>query len=239
MFLTGSLSGTYAERALCRASQARSLPESLTFEEGAAIFVPFYSAFQALIHRGDAKAGETVLVHGGSGGVGVPTIQLALLRGMTVIATAGTEEGLGLLRRLGVHLALNHRDADYLDQLRAFVAPKRGVDVIIEMLANVNLANDVQILNARGRVVVVGSRGKVEIDARHLMTVSADVRGMQLYGATEQEFETMHREIGELLAAGSIKPIVGKRFTLSEAPLAHDYIINPPSGATGKVVLIP
>lgn len=239
MFLTGAVSGTYAEKAVCGESQVHALPDSLGFEEGAAIFVPYYTAYQALFHRGDAKPGDTVFVHGGSGGVGVSAIQLALLRGHTVIATAGTEEGLQLLRDLGVHLALNHRSAGYIDELRAFVAPKQGVDVVLEMLANVNLATDTTILNPRGRIVVIGSRGATQVDARFLMMANSDIRGMSLFGSTDGEFAIMHEKIGELLASASIKPIVGKQFRLDEAAQAHEFIINPPAGATGKVVLIP
>ena len=106
--------GGYGEVALCEDWQASALPEGSSFQQGAAIGVPYATAWRALLMRAQARPGETVLVHGASGGVGTAAVQIARACGMRVIGTAGTEEGLKLVRSEGAHEVLNHRDADYL-----------------------------------------------------------------------------------------------------------------------------
>ena len=123
--------------------------------------------------------GETVLVHGASGGVGTAAVQLARARGLRVLGTAGTDRGRELVREQGAHEVFDHRAPDYLAQILEATSG-RGVDVILEMLANVNLGKDLTILAPRGRVVVIGNRGRVEIDARDTMSRDADIRGMVL-----------------------------------------------------------
>jgi NADPH2:quinone reductase len=236
VYMGASVSGTYAEAVLCDALQVHALPEGVSFAQGAALHVPYATAHRALFHRGQAKAGETVLIHGGSGGVGLAAIQLARAAGLRIIATAGTDRGRDLAKAQGAHLMLNHHDADYLTKLTEATGGK-GVDLILEMLSNVNLGKDLTVLARNGRVVVIGSRGKVEITPRDLMTRDADIRGVQLFNATAQELVAIHAAIGAGLENGTLRPIIGRELPLADASKAHVAVMEP--GAYGKIVLTP
>ena len=226
--------GGYAAVALCEEWQVRPLPSQSSFQQGAAIGVPYATAWRALLMRAQARPGETVLVHGASGGVGTAAVQIARACGMRVIGTAGTAEGLALVRTQGAHHVLNHRDADYLQQLPSLTGG-RGVDVVLEMLANVNLDRDLDLLALHGRVVVVGNRGRIEIDPRKAMARDAAILGMTLFNATREHLEEIHAGIGAGLENGSLKPVIGKEFSLADAPQAHVAVME--SGALGKIVL--
>ncbi|MCW3059252.1 MAG: quinone oxidoreductase [Capsulimonas sp.] len=228
--------GTYAELILSDQAKIFPLLESLTFAQGAALGVPYGTAHRALFHRGKAQAGETVLIHGASGGVGTAAVQLARAAGLTVFGTAGTDKGLTLVREQGAHQAFNHKDPDYLEKIKA-AAEGNGVELILEMLANVNLPKDLDLLAKYGRVVVVGNRGSVEINPRDTMGKDIDIRGMTLMNATTDDLRRMHAEIGEGLKNGALKPIVGQEIPLAEAASAHQEIMQ--DGAHGKIVLVP
>ena len=228
--------GGYADVALCEDWQARGLPQGSSFQQGAAIGVPYATAWRALLMRAEARPGETVLVHGASGGVGTAAVQIARAGGMRVIGTARTEEGLALVRTQGAHHVLNHRDADYLQQLPSLTGG-RGVDVVLEMLANVNLDRDLDLLALHGRVVVVGNRGRIEIDPRKSMARDAAILGMTLFNATREHLEEIHAGIGAGLENGSLTPVIGKEFPLADAAKSHVAVME--SGALGKIVLIP
>jgi NADPH2:quinone reductase len=235
VYTSGSLTGTYAQKCLCSQSQVHPLPETISFEQGAALYIPFGTAWQALFARAKGMAGESLLVHGASGGVGLAAIQFGRAAGMRVIGTAGTEDGLRLVRENGAHIAINHTSPDqYMQILKA--TEHKGVDVILEMLANVNLADDLEIIAPHGRVVVIGNRGKVEIDPRLMMRKDSCVMGMMLVNATEKEFRGIFAGIAAGLENGYLNPIIGKRFPLSEAPAAHHAIME--TRATGKIVLV-
>jgi len=227
--------GGYAEVALCDAWQAHPLPQQSSFQQGAAIGVPYATAWRALLMRAQARPGETVLVHGASGGVGTAAVQIARARGMRVIGTAGTEEGLAVVRAQGAQHVLNHRDADYLQQVPAATAG-HGVDVVLEMLANVNLDRDLDLLAPHGRVVVVGNRGRIEIDPRKSMARDATILGMTLFNATREHLEEIHAGIVAGLENGSLNPVIGKEFPLADAAKAHVAVME--SGALGKIVLV-
>ena len=235
VFVKGTLTGAYAEMALCDATNVFPLPENLSFAQGAGIGVPYGTAYRALFTRGGAKAGETVLVHGASGGVGIASVQLAHHAGLRVIGTASTDQGKRLVTEQGAAHVLDHSEADYLKQLME-LTDGRGVDLIMEMLANVNLGNDLTVLAKRGRVVVIGSRGPVQIDARNTMSRDADIRGMSLAHATNEERTTMYTVMGKQFAAGTLQPIIGQEIPLAEAPRAHEEVMK--SGSYGKIVLI-
>ena len=197
---------------------------------------PYGTAYRGLFIRGQVEPHETVLIHGGSGAVGSAATQLAVARGCVVVATAGTAEGIELVRKNGAALALNHRDAGYLDTLMAFTGG-RGVDCVIELLANVNLDKDLGLLAKRGRVVVIGSRGKVEIDPRQSMQKDSDIRGMSLTHADLAELAQIHAALGAGFVNGSLSPVVGKSFPLAEAARAHEAVME--EGSYGKIVLLP
>ena len=234
--LGGTLSGAYAEQALAEAWQVFPLPPNVTFAQGAAIHVPYATAYRALFQIGQARAGETVLVHGASGGVGVAAVQLARAAGLTVAGTAGTDRGRELVAVQGAHYVLDHRAPGYLDELTE-ITRGRGVDVVLEMLANVNLAKDLTILARRGRVVVIGNRGTIEINPRELMRRDRAVLGMTLLNATREDLVGIHAALRAGLENGSLRPVVGKELSLAEAPAAHRAVMEP--GAFGKIVLLP
>ncbi len=237
------IAGGYAELALAEAWQVHPLPERVSFQQGAALGVPYATAWRALFIRAGAKAGETVLVHGASGGVGVAAVQIARAHGLTVIGTAGTEAGMRLVSEQGAHHVLNHKAPDYLQEvMRITAAPSTpaqgaGVDVILEMLANVNLDKDLDVLAFRGRIVVIGNRGRVEIDARKAMGKDAAILGMVLFNATREEFHEIHSGLVAGLESGTLRPVVGKELPLADAAKAHVTVMEP--GAFGKIVLIP
>jgi NADPH:quinone reductase len=226
--------GTYAGRTVCEVSHVHPLPANLTFEQGAAIGVAYATAYRALMQRAHAQPGETVLVHGASGGVGIAAVQVASSRGMTVIGSAGTPRGLDLVKDQGAHLALNHHHHTYVDEIMQFTTG-RGVDVVIEMLANVNLAKDLTLVAPGGRVVVVGNRGTIDINPRDLMSREAAVMGMLLWNTRPDEMHRIQAALVAGFANGTLRPIVGRTFPLAEASRAHEAVMAP--GAHGKIVL--
>ncbi len=179
--------GGGAELARAEEWQVQRLPERATFQQGAAMGVPYGTAWRALFLKTKARPGETVLVHGASGGVGTAAVQIARAHGMRVIGTAGTDEGLRLVREQGAHEALNHREPDYLTKIPALTSG-RGADVILEMMANVNLDRDLDVLAPHGRIMVIGNRGRVEIDPRKMMGKDGAILGMTLFNTTREEF---------------------------------------------------
>lgn len=236
VYLSGSLSGTYAELALCSESQAHPLAEKVSFAQGAAMGIPYATAYRALFIRGGARPGEVLLVHGASGGVGTAATQLARAHGLVVIGTGGSERGRQLVRDNGAHHVLDHAQEGYLDQLMGLTGG-RGADIVLEMLANVNLGKDLTVLAKFGRVVVVGSRGKVEITPRDTMGRDADIRGMTLFNSNEGELASIHAALAAGLENGTLRPVVGRELKLGEAAAAHEAVMA--SGAYGKIVLAP
>lgn len=236
VYVAGSLSGTYAELAVCDANQVHALPDQVSFAQGAALGVPYVTAHFALFHRARARAGETVLVHGATGGVGLAAVQLARAAGLTAFGTAGSAAGFVAIEEQGVHRAFDHHKLGYLDEIKA-ATNGRGVDVILEMLANVNLGHDLTILAPGGRVAVIGSRGPVEINPRDAMARNADILGVMLFGAPAEVRRAIHASIDAGLCDGSLRPVVGREFPLEEAAEAHRLVMSP--GACGKVVLVP
>ena len=236
VYTSGALNGTYAEQTLCLEAQVHRLPDNVSFEQGAAMGVAYGTAYRGLFQRGDAKAGETVLVHGASGGVGTAAVQLARAAGIVVIGTAGSDAGLTLVKEQGAHHVLNHASEGYLDELMK-LTEGRGVDVILEMLANQNLGKDLTVLAKKGRVVVIGSRGPVEINPRDAMGREADIRGLTLFATSEAEARQMHAALIAGLENGTLRPVIAQKIPLSEAARAHVEIMKH-SGALGKIVLV-
>lgn len=236
VYTAGSLSGAYASMTLCGTAQVFRLPDKVSFGQGAALGIPYGTAYRALFHRAQARAGETVLVHGASGGVGIAAVQMARAAGLTVIGTAGSEAGERLVAEHGAHHVLNHHDATHFAEARER-SGGAGVDIVVEMLADVNLGADLSVLAPRGRVVIVGSRGPAQIVPRDLMTIDADIRGMSLVNLTDQERASIHAAIYAGLENGTLNPVVSQEMPLAEAARAHHDVIE--SSTLGKIVLIP
>lgn len=232
----GKAWGAYAEYAVCNADQVHVLPERISFAQGAGLFVPYVTAWRALFGRVNARPGETVLIHGASGGVGVAATQFAVAAGCRVIGTAGTDAGRELVRAQGAHLVVSHREASYRDEI-LHATDGTGADVIVEMLANVNLDHDLDLAAPGGRIIVIGNRGRVEIDARKIMSKDLSVYGSTLWGTPETEVARAHRAIRVGLESGALTPVVGTELPLAEAALAHERVMA--AGAHGKIVLLP
>ena len=228
--------GTYAELALCVPSQLHELPARVSFGQGAALGVPYCTAYRALFQRAGAKPGETVLIHGATGGVGIAAVELAHARGLRVIGSGGTDAGLKTAREHGADVVVNHRTAGYADEIMKATAGK-GVKLVIEMAAHINLDRDLGLLAKHGRIVVVGNRGKTEIDARQAMARDATILGMTLFNVSEADFVEIHAGLIAGLANGTLNPVVGREIPLADAARAHEAIMEP--GALGKTVLVP
>lgn len=235
VYTAKTITGAYAEYALALEEQVHSLPAKVSFSQGAGVWVPYGTAYHALVHSAKAHASETVLVHGASGGVGCASVQLARAVGLTVFGTAGTERGRELVKREGAHQVFDHGSAGYQEEILKATGT-RGVDIILEMLANVNLAHDLKLLAIRGRVIVIGNRGEVTINARDLMARRASIRAFTLWGITPAEEADIHAGLIAGLENGTLRPVVGKELPLAEAQRAHKEILEP--GAAGKIVLV-
>ncbi|PYM40230.1 MAG: NADPH:quinone reductase [Candidatus Rokuibacteriota bacterium] len=233
---TMPLSGAYAELAACDASMVHPLPANVSFSQGAGVSVPYGTAYRGLHHKAHARAGETLLVHGASGGVGIAAVQLGVAHGMTVVGTAGTDRGRKLVQEHGAQHVLDHSAPDYLKKLME-VTGNRGADVILEMLANVNLQKDIDVVARFGRIVIIGNRGAIEINPRGTMGKDAAIFGLALWNAAPEEMASIHAAIGAGLANGTLRPVVGQELPLKEAVRAHEAVLK--SGAYGKIVLIP
>ncbi|MBT6095876.1 MAG: NADPH:quinone reductase [Rhodospirillaceae bacterium] len=232
----GGGSGCYAEQVALPADRIMPLPDNVSFAQGAAIGTPYGTAYWALVNRGRGKAGETVLVHGASGAVGTAALQIAKSMGINTIGTAGSERGLELVRQQGAAHALDHTRDGYLDIIGELTDGK-GPDLILEMLANVNLPRDMEVVAKYGRIVVIGNRGPVEINPREAMMKELDILGIARFNATPDEMAGLNAAIGRGLADGSLAPVIGKELPLSQAIEAHHAVLQP--GAYGKIVLSP
>jgi NADPH2:quinone reductase len=232
----GKAHGAYAQYAVCSPDQLHRLPDRISFTQGAGVFVPYVTAWRALFGRANTRAGDIVLIHGASGGVGIAATQFATSIGAIVIGTAGSDAGVAVVKAQGARHAVNHRSPGYLEQITA-LSDGRGPDVILEMLANVNLDHDLTVVAPGGRIVVIGNRGRVEIDARKIMTKDVSVFGLALWGIPADDIRRAHDAIIAGLDNGALNPVVGTELPLKEAARAHQQVMEP--GAKGKIVLIP
>ena len=232
--LGGDLSGCYAEAVVRSAKNVLSLPETTSFDQGAALGVPYATAHIALFARGRAKPGETVFIHGASGAVGSAAIQLGRRAGLRMIGSAGTPEGLDRVRAQGAELAVNHAQPGYLEVVRAATGGE-GPALIVEMLADANLAADMTLAARYGRVVIVGCRGEVSIAPRIAMMKELDIMGMAIWNAPRELVTSAFCEITEGLHEGVLRPEIGMIFPLAQSAEAHRAVLRP--GTRGKTIL--
>ncbi len=228
--------GCYAEQVKRPAKHIRHIPKSFTYSEATTLGVSYPTAHYALFARGGAKAGETVFIHGASGSVGTSAIQLAKQAGLNVIGSAGSQNGLQLVRDEGADLAVDHSQPNYLNAVKDKCGGN-GPDLILEMLANVNLSADMEIAAQNARIVVIGNRGEIEINPRLAMMKELDIRGIMLWNASEEQLDDIMIDLLSSAEDGAIKPKVGQELPLSEAARAHELVLG--SGNAGKIVLIP
>jgi NADPH:quinone reductase len=234
-----ALTGGYGELACLAADEAIPLPANLSFEEGAAIPIPFYTAFHALHNKAAVKSGETVLVSAGGGGVGVAAIQLARVAGARVITTVGSAQKAERVRELGAHVAVNYKEQDFVAETQKFT-DKRGVNVIIENVAADNLAQDFLAVAPSGRIVVIGTgtgkAGDASFPVFAALMKDVTMLGMSLINAGAA-IPKMARTLSNLFSEGQIKAIVSKSYPLAEAATAMGDLLA--ARVFGKLVLTP
>lgn len=225
----------YAEYVLCTPDHLFAMPASVSFETGAALGIPYFTAYGALFLRTGLQSGQTLLVRGASGAVGSAAVQWAVARGMRVLGTAGSEAGLASVIRNGAALALDHH-RPIIDELLA-ATDGRGVDLILE-LHSASLDEDLDLLAPRGKVLVVGDRSPVRIDPYKLTSRCTSILGFNVTGSlSASDMQTINTALLAGLADGSLRPNIALRAPLTEAAVAHEALGR--SGLNGKIVLIP
>jgi NADPH:quinone reductase len=235
VYIFGAITGSYAQYALCDNTKVFKLPSHVSFEKGACLGTPAFTAYRALFEKSKAQAGETVFIHGASGGVGMAAIQLAQAAGLQVTGTASTQEGLLKLQEMGV-IAFNHKDPNYIQQI---LASSQGFDICLEMLASTNLNADFSLMKPRGRIAIIGNRGEIKINPRDMMSKELCVSGVTLFLSSGEELKTASLFINQCLEEKKLDPIVSMTLRLEEAGLAHQEIINRKNFTTGNLVLLP
>ena len=231
-----NMTGCYAEKVVRSAHDVRLLPAGVAFTAGAALGVPYATAHYGLFARGGAKQGETVFIHGASGAVGTAAIQLAKRAGLNVIGSGGSERGRQLILDQGADHAVDHTAEGYIDQVRE-LTNGNGPQLILEMLANVNLATDLEVVAKYGRIIIIGNRGEITINPRCTMMKELDVRGLAMFNAGRAEMEAIVDDLLAGLEDGSLQPVIGTQMALAEAAESHRKVMQ--LGAFGKIVLTP
>ena len=234
-----AIGAAYAEKTCLMASEAIPLPDNLSFEEGAAIPIPFYTAYFAFYHKAMLKAGETVLISAGGGGVGAAAIQLAKAAGARVITTVGSQEKADRARQLGADVAINYKQQDFAPEVRTLTDGK-GVDIIIENVASDNLAADCSCIATSGRIVLIGT-GTGKAPNATFGVLPALLKDITFYGmsllSADAVIPDMAAAMSPDFAAGKLKPIVSKSYPLQEAAQAlHDLLAGK---VFSKLVLVP
>ncbi len=232
--------GGYAEYALTPAAHALPVPRGFDMGAAAALCETFFTVWSNVFGRGRLVAGESLLVHGGSSGIGTTAIQIARARGARVFVTAGSEAKCTACLELGAELAINYRVTDFVDAVRE-ATDGRGVDVILDMVGGDYLPRDVRALAPDGRLVMIAHQAgpKVELNFAQVMmkrlTITGSTLRPQSVEAKARIAEELRREVWPLLEAGRIAPLIDRRFPLEAAAEAHAWLER--SEHIGKIVL--
>jgi len=227
------LAGCYSEQILAEEASTHALHDSLTFQQGAALGIPYFTAYRALVTKANLRPGETVFVHGASGAVGMACCQIAKAIGAKVAGTIGSNDGLQSVLDNGASLVFNH----HVDDWKEIKAAVGKIDVIVEMVANVNLQKDLEMSNENTRIIIVGSRGPIEIAPVFFMTTELILTGVMLPKATSAEWREMVAFINAGQELGWVKPVIGEEYPLAKAAEAHKQIIEHAGGTKGKIIL--
>ena len=226
---------SYAQYIAVRQNFVHPLHEKLTFSQGASIFVPYFTAYRSLYHLAQAKPGETVFIHGASGGVGIAAVQIASGLGLTVIGTASTPEGQELVKKAGAHFIFNHREEGYLEKVKE-AAGEKGIDLILENVADKNLKKDLGLVRVEGRIVIIGGAADVTINPVDIFAREITVKGVDLHRITDKEVFETREALYAGAKAGWLNPYIWKEFPLEKAADAHTLLVSG-SGAQGKIIL--
>ena len=232
---TNTFLGAYAELILQDAAAVYPLPDHISFAQGTLVANSYPTAHYALFNLAKATAEAMVFVHGASGAVGSAAVQIARAAGMTVVGSAGSSQGLKMVEKEGAHLAVNHREPDYLQKALAFTDGK-GFDVILEMNATKKLADDVTLVAPFGRIIVIGGTdGAVTFDPTSILWKGASIIGLYIGLASPPELAEIHAAIYTGLEQGALRPQVAQELALADAPLAHETVRT--ASSSGKIVL--
>jgi NADPH2:quinone reductase len=231
--------GGYAEYAIAHESHALPV-DGLSMVEAAAVPETFFTVWHNAFERGELKAGETLLVHGGTSGIGTTAIQLAKAFGARVIATAGSAEKCEACRKLGADVAVNYKTEDFVAATKAATGGK-GADVILDMVGGDYVGRNYEAAKVEGRIVQIAFQGsyKATVDFRRLMLKRLHHTGSTLRSRSVDEKGAIARAVEEnvlpLIAAGKVKPVIYKTFSLRDAAKAHALMET--SAHIGKIVL--
>ena len=238
--VTVNLMGAFAERMLALDQTSFRIPDSMSYPDAAAFTINYQTSYFALVHRAQLKAGEWVLVHGGAGGIGTASIQLARALGAHVIATAGSEEKLALCTRCGADHVINYRAGGFLNAVKDLTSGN-GADVIIDPVGGDVFDASVKCVAFEGRLVVVGfAAGRIpSIAANRLLLKNFSVQGL-FWGAYQTRDPELVARTQELLYGlydrGAIKPVIHRDYPIEQLPAALESIES--RTCLGKPVLV-
>jgi putative PIG3 family NAD(P)H quinone oxidoreductase len=232
--------GGYAEYAVAAAPLCLPVPNGISMVEAAAIPETFFTVWTNLFDRGRCKAGDNVLVHGGTSGIGTTAIQLAVAWGARVFATAGSDDKARACERLGAARGINYRTEDFVEVIRAATAGA-GIDVTLDMVAGSYVARNLEVAALEGRVVTISLLGgsRAEVNMGVILTKRLTLTGSTLRSRTVAQkaevAEAVRKNVWPLLAAGRVRPVIHATFPLAEAGEAHRLMET--SNHIGKIVL--
>jgi NADPH2:quinone reductase len=232
--------GGYAEYCKAPEGQCLPVPASLSFPEAASLPETFFTVWSNVFDRGNLKPGESLLVHGGSSGIGVAAIQMAKALGSTVYTTAGSDDKCSFCEQLGANKAINYKNADFKEEIKA-LTNGAGVNVILDMIGGDYMPGNIDSLAVEGRLVMINAMNgrEVQLDLGKVMAKRLIITGSMLR-SRDTAFkaaiaQNLEQKIWPLLSSGKIRPIVYKTFDAGEAAEAHKLMES--STHTGKIVL--
>ena len=225
----------YAQFIALKHNLVHPLHDNLTFSQGASIPIPYFTAYRSLYHLAQAKPGETVFIHGASGGVGIAAVQIASGLGLTVIGTASTPEGQQLAKKAGAHFIFNHYEEGYLEKVKK-AAGEKGIDLILESIANKNLKKDLGLVRDQGRIIIIGGATDIAINPVDVFAREITIKGVFTYKINDEELFETRQGLYAGANAGWLNPHIWKEFPLEKAADAHILLMSG-SGARGKIIL--
>jgi putative PIG3 family NAD(P)H quinone oxidoreductase len=234
--------GGYASLAVASRGQVLPVPDSIDLVEAAALPEAIATVWSNVVMVAGLRAGETILIHGGSSGIGTTAIQLARAMGCLVAVTAGSAEKLAACERLGADILINYRESDFVERL-AEATDGRGADVILDAIGGAYLERNLRALAPHGRVVMIGNQSseKATIDPGLLMGRWASIHGSVLRARPSSEkdeiIESVLANVWPMIEAGQLRPVVDSRFALEDAAKAHERMQS--SNHIGKILLVP
>ena len=232
--------GGYAEWCVAPVAQCLPVPDGLSDVEAAALPETFFTVWSNVFERGSLQSGETLLVQGGSSGIGVTAIQIARARGATVIVTAGSDEKCAACIALGAHHAINYRTQDFVAEVQRITEGK-GVDVVLDMVAGSYVSREVQCMAEDGRLVIIAVQGGTDAQfnaglvLRRRLTLTGSTLRQRPVAFKAKIATALRAQVWPLLASGAVRPVIYRTFAAADAAEAHALMES--SEHTGKIVL--